>query len=103
MSGTVGKGLQELLGHRDGRMTERYTHTADPYLADAVERVHFGAAMGGPDATVEEEAGAALQGGKSAARLAPIWHRPGPRAEKPSGPKGNRTPVTDVRGRCPNR
>jgi hypothetical protein len=36
MSGTVGRGLQELLGHRDGRMTARYTHLSDTYLKAAV-------------------------------------------------------------------
>jgi len=42
MSGTVGKGLQDLLGHKDGRMTERYTHIADTYLMEAVDRVQLG-------------------------------------------------------------
>jgi len=51
MSGTVGKGLQDLLGHRDGRMTERYTHIADAYLADAVERVQLGAELAPPAAS----------------------------------------------------
>lgn len=43
MSGTVGKGLQDLLGHKDGRMTERYTHISDKYLMEAVDRVQLGA------------------------------------------------------------
>ena len=42
MSGTVGKSLQDLLGHRDGRMTARYTHIADTYLMEAVDRVQLG-------------------------------------------------------------
>lgn len=45
MSGTVGKGLQDLLGHKDGRMTERYTHIADHYLMEAVDRVQIGGAV----------------------------------------------------------
>lgn len=43
MSGTVGRGLQELLGHRDGRMTERYTHLSDGYLKAAVNGLNLGA------------------------------------------------------------
>ncbi|MEW6272874.1 MAG: tyrosine-type recombinase/integrase [Thermodesulfobacteriota bacterium] len=52
MSGTVGRGLQDLLGHKDGRMTERYTHIADKYLMDAVDRVQLGAATAEPMAPV---------------------------------------------------
>jgi len=43
MSGTVGRGLQELLGHRDGRMTARYTHLSDTYLKAAVNGLNLGA------------------------------------------------------------
>ena len=43
MSETVGRGLQELLGHREGRMTARYTHLSNTYLKAAVNGLHLGA------------------------------------------------------------
>lgn len=42
MSGTQGRGLQALLGHKDGRMTLRYSHLSDAYLRDAVHRINLG-------------------------------------------------------------
>lgn len=42
MAGTQGRGLQALLGHRDGRMTQRYSHLSDQYLRDAVNAVQLG-------------------------------------------------------------
>jgi integrase len=42
MAGTQGRGLQALLGHKDGRMTMRYAHLSDPYLREAVNRVNLG-------------------------------------------------------------
>jgi hypothetical protein len=43
MSGLAPRALQELLGHADGRMTERYSHLSDAYLRAAVDRVMLGA------------------------------------------------------------
>ena len=43
VSGTQLRGLQVLLGHRDGRQTARYSHFADEYLRAAVDRVNLGA------------------------------------------------------------
>jgi integrase len=43
MAGTVGRGLQELLGRKDGRMTARYIHLSGTYLKAAVEGVNLGA------------------------------------------------------------
>ncbi len=62
MAGVQGRGLQELLGHKDGRMTMRYSHLADTYLRAAVNKVN----LGGADATA-----AALSGATSDADLAP--------------------------------
>ena len=42
MAGTQGRGLQALLGHKDGRMTIRYGHLSDAYLREAVNRVNLG-------------------------------------------------------------
>jgi integrase len=42
MAGTQGRGLQELLGHKDGRMTTRYSHLSDSYLRAAVDAVNLG-------------------------------------------------------------
>lgn len=47
MSGVAGRDLQALLGHKDIRMTMRYSHLSDGYLRDAVD----GAVLGRADAT----------------------------------------------------
>jgi integrase len=39
MSGVAARGLQALLGHRDGRMTMRYSHLSDAYLRAAIDGV----------------------------------------------------------------
>jgi integrase len=39
MAGIQARGLQTLLGHRDGRMTTRYSHLSDAYLKAAVDGV----------------------------------------------------------------
>ncbi len=44
MAGVQGRGLQSLLGHRDNRMTMRYSHLSDGYLRAAVDSVVLGAA-----------------------------------------------------------
>ncbi|MFZ1886716.1 MAG: tyrosine-type recombinase/integrase [Candidatus Binataceae bacterium] len=44
MAGVQGRGLQALLGHRDSRMTMRYSHLSDGYLHAAVDSVVLGAA-----------------------------------------------------------
>jgi len=54
MAGTQGRGLQSLLGHKDGRMTARYSHLSDGYLRAAVDRVQFGAAASG-DASPQKQ------------------------------------------------
>ncbi len=43
MNGIQGRGLQALLGHKDGRMTMRYSHLSDAYLKAAVDAVQLGA------------------------------------------------------------
>jgi integrase len=42
MSGVAGRGLQVLLGHKDARMTMRYSHLSDSYLRAAVNGVVLG-------------------------------------------------------------
>jgi len=44
MAGIQARGLQALLGHRDGRMTARYSHLSDAYLKAAVDGVVLGRA-----------------------------------------------------------
>ena len=44
MNGIQGRGLQALLGHKDNRMTMRYSHLSDAYLKAAVNAVNLGAA-----------------------------------------------------------
>jgi len=39
MSGLSPRALQDLLGHRDQRMTMRYSHLSDDFLRAAVDRV----------------------------------------------------------------
>jgi hypothetical protein len=45
MSGVAGRGLQALLGHKDARMTMRYSHLPDSYLRAAVDGVVLGGEM----------------------------------------------------------
>lgn len=49
MAGIQARGLQTLLGHRDGRMTARYSHLSDAYLKAAVDGVMLGRSK--PDRT----------------------------------------------------
>lgn len=42
MSGVASRGLQVLLGHKDARMTMRYSHLSDTYLRAAVNGVVLG-------------------------------------------------------------
>ena len=42
MNGVQGRGIQQLLGHKDGRMTMRYSHLSDVYLRNAVDGVVLG-------------------------------------------------------------
>jgi hypothetical protein len=42
MAGVQARGLQTLLGHKDGRMTARYSHLSDAYLRAAVNKVNLG-------------------------------------------------------------
>jgi hypothetical protein len=42
----AGRGLQVLLGHKDARMTMRYSHLSDAYLRAAVNGVVLGASAG---------------------------------------------------------
>lgn len=92
MSGVQGRGLQALLGHRDPRMTLRYSHLSDSYLKAAVNNVVLGKS--------------ASRRSEDGTNLAPS-DRPsssGPRNPLISfgDPSGSRTRVPDVRGRCPN-
>jgi integrase len=42
MAGVQGRGLQSLLGHKDPRMTVRYSHLSEAYLHAAVNAVNLG-------------------------------------------------------------
>lgn len=42
MNGVQGRGLQALLGHKDARMTMRYSHLSDEYLKQAVNGIALG-------------------------------------------------------------
>jgi site-specific recombinase XerD len=44
MGGAQGRVLQTLLGHKDGRMTARYSHLSEGFLRETVARVELGAA-----------------------------------------------------------
>ncbi len=46
MNGVQGRGLQALMGHKDTRMTARYSHLSDAYLREAVNQVVLGAEDG---------------------------------------------------------
>jgi integrase len=48
MAGVAGRGLQALLGHKDARMTMRYSHLSDAYLRAAVNGVVLGTSQDGP-------------------------------------------------------
>jgi integrase len=45
MAGVQGRGLQSLLGHKDPRMTVRYSHLSDEYLQKGVNAVNLGATV----------------------------------------------------------
>lgn len=60
MSGVQGRGLMSLMGHRDGRMTTRYSHLSDAYLREAVNRTVLGL-----------EANGAVDNSKNGTYLAP--------------------------------
>ena len=42
MNSVANRGLQALLGHKDIRMTMRYSHLSDGYLRDAVDGLALG-------------------------------------------------------------
>ena len=42
MNGIQGRGLMALMGHKDTRMTARYSHLSDAYLREAVDRMVLG-------------------------------------------------------------
>jgi integrase len=44
MAGTPTRALQSLLGHKDARMTMRYSHLSDDFLKTAVNQVNIGSA-----------------------------------------------------------
>jgi integrase len=92
MAGVQGRGLQALLGHKDGRMTLRYSHLSDTYLKTAVNNVQLGRA---PERSRE-----------LGTYLAPSDRPASAESRKPlisfGDPSGSRTRVPDVRGRCPN-
>ncbi|MGO9263963.1 MAG: tyrosine-type recombinase/integrase [Candidatus Binataceae bacterium] len=46
MSGIAGRGLQSLLGHKDPRMTMRYSHLSEAFLRAAVNGVQLGRRAG---------------------------------------------------------
>lgn len=54
MSGVAGRGLQALLGHKDARMTTRYSHLSDAYLRAAVNGVVLGGSSGPTPAKMTE-------------------------------------------------
>jgi integrase len=56
MAGIQARGLQTLLGHRDGRMTARYSHLSDAYLKAAVD----GVVLGRSNANLADEASDAV-------------------------------------------
>jgi integrase len=60
MAGVAGRGLQVLLGHRDARMTMRYSHLSDAYLKAAVDGVVLG--RSNPDRAKEASNAAASDG-----------------------------------------
>jgi len=62
MAGIQARGLQTLLGHRDDRMTARYSHLSDAYLKAAVDGVVLG--RSNPDRATD-----ASSVGRDAARL----------------------------------
>jgi integrase len=51
MAGLPQRAVQELLGHKDGRMTARYSHLADEFLKSAVDRVTIGLETEGENGT----------------------------------------------------
>jgi hypothetical protein len=59
MRGTAPRALQDLLRHKDGRMTARYSHLSNVYLRTAVDSLALGAApeasAGRPNAMVTAE------------------------------------------------
>jgi integrase len=61
MAGIQQRGLQALLGHKDPRMTARYTHLSDAYLRGAVDAVNLGA--GSQTAVGREKVGTYLAPG----------------------------------------
>jgi integrase len=52
MSGVAARGLQALLGHKDARMTMRYSHLSDAYLRNAVNSVVLGRGTASRDGQV---------------------------------------------------
>jgi integrase len=56
MAGTPTRALQTLLGHKDARMTTRYSHLSDQFLKDAVNSVNIGGTEDAPAATVKANA-----------------------------------------------